>query len=799
MKFSIHWLREWLDTELSSPEIAERLTLAGLEVDAVTPAAPAFSHVVVGRVRSVAPHPDAERLRVCQVELGESEAAQVVCGAPNVRADMYAPMALVGARLPNGTEVGRAELRGVESAGMLCSALELGLSDDGTGLLALAGELAPGQDLRQALGLDDEVIEIDLTPNRGDCLSVLGVARELGVLTGAPLIRDPKPPPIGPACDDRLPVALENPGACPRYTGRVIRGIDVARPSPSWLQERLRRSGVRSLHPVVDITNYVMLELGQPMHAFDLSALEGGIRVRQAQPDERITLLDGQSVALEPEDLVIADETRAIALAGIMGGAASAVGEETRDIFLESAFFAPTAIAGRARRLGLHTDASHRFERGVDPALAAHALERATQLVLAVVGGLPGPVVEALEPACMPERVPIRLREQRIARVLGQALPAGEVTGTLTRLHTAVTPTDDGWLVSPPSFRFDLEREVDLIEELARVHGLDRLPSRHAAVVPRISRATETRVPLAEIRNRLVAQGFREAITYSFVDSQSQRLLNPDQPMVPLANPITSDMDVMRTSLWPGLLNAIRHNLNRQQGTVRLFETGLRFVRRVDPVGELSDYRQEAVLGLAVTGRAAPEQWARPSRPVDFFDLKGDLEALFELTDASHRLAFKAHSHPALHPGQSAQLVDGDRAVGWVGMLSPELESSLDLAQPCFLAEIVLDALAQRRLPEYRALSRFPAIRRDLALVVPSAVASADVIQAVYDVASDTVQRVWLFDVYRGERLGQDRKSLALGLILQDLSRTLTDDEVEGTIARVVAHLGSRFDAALRE
>jgi phenylalanyl-tRNA synthetase beta chain len=793
MRFSERWLREWVDPPLATQELGERLTMAGLELEGITAAASAFSGVVVARVLRVAPHPDAERLKVCELEVGESEPLQVVCGAPNVVQGMLAPLAKVGARLPGGLEIKRARLRGVESFGMLCSAQELGLAEAASGLLALPEEAPVGVSLREYLELDDAIFEIDLTPNRGDCLSVAGVAREVSALTGATL-HAPDIREIAPVGTGSLEVEILSPEACPRYAGRVLRGVDVCAPTPLWMQERLRRAGLRSLGAVVDVANYVMLELGQPMHAFDLGCLDGGLRVRRAQPGETLTLLDGQDLGLRGDELVIADQRRTLALAGIMGGQYSAVSGSTRDLFLESAFFAPREIAGRARRFGLHTDSSHRFERGVDPQLQRRALERATALLLETVGGEPGPVIERHFEDQLPRRSPIGLRAARVRRLLGVEIEAEETARILSALGCQVDATEEGWRAVPPSFRFDLEMEADLIEELGRVHGYHRIPDTQQWFRPQIQALPEARLPLNRIQELLVDLGYHEAITFSFVDETLQRAMDPEHAPKQLANPLSTELSAMRTSLWPGLVQAVRHNLNRQQTRVRVFETGLRFLVCHDGL------RQVPTLAGAVTGTALPEQWSvAVAREVDLFDIKGDVEALLALAGPGQEPEYHGAQHPALHPGQSAMLSREGRTVGWLGALHPELESRFGLGQRVYLFELDLEALQYGAVPRFRPLSRYPAIRRDIAILVDEAVTAAEVRAAILAIHLPSLQEVCLFDVYTGPGVTPGRKSLALGLILQDLSRTLMEQEVEQAINRIVNRLRRDVGATLRE
>jgi len=795
MRFSEYWLREWVRPGLDTHGLARQLTMAGLEVDAVAPTAAPLQGVVVGRIESCAPHPDADRLQVCAVDAGQAGALQIVCGAPNARAGLAVAVALAGTTLPGGTKLRRAKLRGVESNGMICSSAELGLAESSAGILELDPEAPVGRPLADYLGLADSEIEIDLTPNRGDCLGIAGIAREVGALTDTP-VTPPEMPPVPATGERRLAITLNDESACPRYAGRVLEGIDPESRTPDWLRERLRRSGRRSLGPVVDVTNYVMLELGQPMHAFDLARLQGGITVRMARSGEALELLNGDRVEPEPDTLVIADASGPVALAGIMGGAGTAVGSATRDIFLESALFTPEAISGRARRHGLHTDSSHRFERGVDPTIQVRAIERATQLLLGIVGGRPGPVVAAgREPA--PWREPVRLRQERLNRILGTEVALPDARAILERLGMRCRRGDGALRVEPPAHRYDIAIEADLIEEVARVHGYDSLPGRRPraglAVVPR----SENLVSLQRLRRVLVDRGYREAITYSFVDASLQSVLDPEARALDLANPISSGMSRMRTSLWPGLIGALRHNLNRQQERVRLFESGQRFV--VTDRG----LEQTAMLAGLACGPVWPEQWAGERRAADFFDIKGDVEALLAPSLQRGALVCRAARHGALHPGQAARLVleegGGERTLGWLGALHPRLARDLDLPVAPVLFELELDALGAGRLPRFMPPSRYPAVRRDIAVVVDEAVPAGAVTRVARDAVPELLAEVMVFDVYRGAGIDSGRKSIALGLIFQHSSRTLEDPEVDALIGRVLAGLRDDLNAKIRE
>lgn len=792
MRFSEQWLREWVDPPVDTAALTRDLSMMGLEVDAVLPAAPAFTGVVVATVIDVEPHPQAEQLRVCVVDDGSGTDRRVVCGAPNVAAGMKAAFAPVGTKLPDGTAIRRAEIRGVASQGMLCSAAELGLSDDAGGLLALAPDAPTGADLRSYARLDDRIIDVELTPDRGDCLSVAGIARDLGARYRLPAAAaDVEPVPA--ASDARHPVALEAPDACPRYCGRVIEGVDPGAPTPDWMAERLRRGGIRPLSALVDISNYVMLELGQPLHAFDRARLRGDVRVRRGHGGERLVLLDEREVEIDADTLVIADERGPIALAGIMGGAETAVGDGTRDLFLESACFLPPAMAGRARRYAAHTDAAHRFERGVDFELAPRAIERATRLIVEIAGGTPGPAVDTVAADHLPVRPPLRLRAARIRRLLGFDIAADEVEATLRALGLEVERADeDAWRVTPPSWRYDLGLEADVIEEVVRIHGCDRVPRTRPAHVAHIAGGSEQELPLQRLRSILVERDWFEAVTYSFVDHALQRQFDPDIEPLALANPIASDMAAMRTHLWPGLVGALRYNLNRQQGRVRLFEAGLRFL---PAAGGLA---QEGALAGIAYGPAWPEQWGAETRTVDLYDVKGDVEALLAAAGPG-RFRFVPAEHPALHPGQTARVLADGEPCGWLGTLHPRVQRALELAAAPVLFELDLRAMARAPLPQPRPLSRFPAVRRDLAVIVDESIAADTILAAVREAAPEDLREAFVFDVYRGRGIDSGRKSLALGLILQGLSRTLTDEEVEGATARVLDHLNNKHGATLRE
>lgn len=787
MIISEQWLREWVNPDLSSDALAEQLTMAGLEVDALAPVAGDFTGVVVAEIVAAEQHPDADKLRVCTVNTG-SETVQIVCGAPNAAVGLKAPLAQVGAMLPGNFKIKQAKLRGVDSQGMLCAAAELTLSDESDGLLELPPNAPVGADLRDYLGLDDMTFELGLTPNRADCLGVVGVARDIAVLNNIALA-EPSVTTVESQTERVLPIEIAAPAACPRYLGRVIEDVDVTAATPLYITERLRRAGLRGIDAVVDVTNYVMLELGQPLHAFDLSQLHGGIVVRESAVGEVMTLLDGSEIKLTEGSLVIADHERPLALAGIMGGENSGVTSDTQSIFLESAFFAPQQLAGRARQYGLHTDASHRFERGVDWQLQHQAMERATQLLLDITGGKPGPVVEVVS-ADLPQQQELTLRAARIERVLGMAMPKEQVQEILTGLGFEIdSSTPDSWVCRAPSWRFDMTQEVDLIEELARVHGYNRLPVSQIQAELRISPDREASTSIRILRQGLVARGFQEAITFSFIAPEQHALFAPEVSPVKVQNPISSELSEMRSSLLPGLASALAYNVKRQNGRLRIFETGARFI-------EGEPYSEQRMLGLAMLGARTIENWTEDSDRVDFYDMKGELEQV--LANKGGVLGFQRCIQPGLHDGQTARVTLDGRGIGVVGTIHPTVAAQLDLPMHTVLAELELDAVLAGRIPAYDDISRFPETRRDIAVVVNRAVEAAALTGAVRAVAGADLADLRLFDVYTGEGVGSDQKSVALGLTFRHNSRTLDDDEVSAIVAQVVDSLKENFDAELR-
>ena len=790
MKFNERWVREWVDPPIDTEELAARLTAVGLEVESVAPVAGSIERVTVAEVVAVMPHPGADKLSLCDVDDGGGERHRVVCGAPNVRPGLRTAFARVGARLPDGTKIRKSRIRGEVSQGMLCSARELGVGDDADGILELDAAAPTGMDLADWLELDDVVIELGLTPNRGDCLCIVGIAREISVASQAAMRRREHAEVVKPGVDDVLPIVLDAPQRCPRYVGRVVRGIDPGAKSPLWMTERLRRCGVRPLSAVVDVTNYVMLELGQPMHAFDLGKLDSGIRVRNGHDGESLELLDGSTIELDADSLVIADESRPVALAGVMGGLESGVTGATRDVFLESAWFEPRTIALESRRRGMHTDASHRFERTVAPDLQRGAMERATKLLVDIAGGEPGRIVEAVEEAHVPRAAPITLRRERIRRVLGAEIPAQDVHDVLSRLGMRIDETHAGWLVTPPPHRPDIGLEVDLIEEIARVVGFENLPGTVPAADLEINAQAESHVGRERIRGCLVDRGYHEAVTYSFVDAQLQARVSSAPDSIALANPIASNMGVMRTSLWPGLIEAALHNANRQQSRIRLFETGLVFVRDEGRI------LQPGMIGAIAVGPVVPEQWADRPRTVDFYDVKGDVESLFALSGRAAE--FIPETHPALHPGQSAAIVQDGELVGIIGVLHPALASELKLPG-AVLFELRLDTVSTGRLPKFKALSRFPAVRRDISLLAPEATSASTVRKCIEQAGVGILEHLELFDVYMGEGIDSEMKSVSLALTFQSRSRTLDDTEVNAALSVILDSLSKSLGVALRE
>ena len=788
MKASISWLKSLCPTDLSIDDIVRRLTMAGLEVDGVEPASKPWTHVVVGEVLSVTQHPDADKLNVCEVTDGEST-YQVVCGATNVRAGLKVPFARVGAVIGDDFRIQQAKLRGVDSHGMLCGADELGLSDERDGLMELPDHAVTGSDVADLLSLPDHVVEVDLTPNRGDCLSITGLARELGVLSQT-TVRTVDCEAVDPESDETHDVHLSAPEGCPCYVGRVIEHVDVTKPTPMWMVERLRRSGIRSIDAIVDITNYVMLELGQPMHAFDRDQLVGEMDVRMAHPGEQLVLLDGKTLTLSDDVLVIADQEKALALAGIMGGEHSGISERTTTVFLESAYFAPITIAGKARRYGLHTDASARFERGVDWQLAERACQRATALILDICGGVPGPVMITDNEQALPTLQVVTLTHARIKQQLKIELASETIQQMLQALGFDVDVTSDGFRCVAPSWRFDIAIEQDLIEEIARIYGYNNLPTSLPAQALTMAAVPEAETPLMRLKHYLVDQDIQEVVTYSFVDPAMQALLGDGVEGVRLANPIASNLAEMRRSLMPGLVEAVRHNVNRQAPRVRVFETGQCFVSSDDQLD------QSERLGIALYGQQAPLHFSG-DRLVDFFDLKGIVDSL-EIVNGGGSLSWSSGEHPALAPGQTARVSINGQSIGIVGRLHPRLARELDLPKPLFLADLNLSPLLSGQVTAFKAISRYPRVLRDLAVVVDDSIAWQQIVDAVKSLGDSRIQSVELFDVYRGTGVPEGCQSLALSLSLQDPEKTLDDVAIQEMVNQVVRTLGEQTGAELR-
>ncbi|PNS07642.1 phenylalanine--tRNA ligase subunit beta [Solilutibacter silvestris] len=791
MKFSELWLRELVPTTQTREQLEATLTAIGLEVEDSDVLGQGLGNdVVVAQIRDCARHPEADRLQVCTVDAGVHGVLQIVCGAPNARSGLKAPLALVGAKIGEIT-IKPAKLRGVESNGMLCSAKELGIDADASGLLELPADAPVGMAIGDYLGLPDAVIELGLTPNRADCFCLSGIARDVAAATGTALVEQ-KIDAVPAQSTATLPITLDAGADAPRYVGRVIEGIDAKVATPLWMAERLRRSGIRPVSFLVDVTQYVMLELGQPMHAFDRDRLQGPIGVRRARAGETLKLLDGREVAVDDGFLVITDADRAVALAGVMGGFDTRVGDGTRNVFLEAAHFAPAAIIGRSRKLGMHTDASHRFERGVDPQLPRVAIERATALILEVAGGTPGPVSEVALDAELPRPQPVSLRRARLARVLGVTIADADVERILRSLGFAVNATADGWMATAPSSRFDIAIEEDLIEEVARIHGYDAIPTTLPAGGATVRAPSETRVSDWALRRQLVARGYLEAITFAFVDARQLQAWQMTADSLELANPLSAELAVMRTSLVPGLAEALARNSARQQSRVRLFELGNVFHATND--APLHTQR----IAVIACGSAADEQWgdANGKRGVDVFDLKGDLDTLAALADAT--LDYRAARLPWAHPGRCANVFRGDVKLGWIAELHPALCNALDLPARTCAFEVDLAPLALRDVPKSRPLSRFPSVRRDLALVVPRNIEWEALARSVRESAGEWLRELVLFDVYTGPGVGDDEKSFAMGLILQEESRTLTDQDVNALITKVIDTAASRHGAVVR-
>jgi len=794
MIFSEQWMREWVSIPVSREALVEQLTMAGLEVDNTEPVAGVFSGVVVAEVTAVEQHPDADKLRICQVNDGATT-VQVVCGASNVRPGLKVAFARVDALLPGerankSLQIKKARLRGIESYGMLCSAAELGLADNSDGLLELPDDARIGVDVRIYLQLDDVSIALDLTPNRGDCLGIIGLAREIAVLNRSH-VTEPEMPVVPAESDITLPITIHVPDCCPRYLGRIISGVNASAQSPLWMQERLRRSGLRSIDAIVDVTNYVLLELGQPMHAFDLARLDTAIHVRMADLGEKLVLLDGKEVELHKDTMVIADASKALAIAGVMGGGASSVSAQTNDVFLECAYFSPLAVAGRARKYGLHTDSSHRYERGVDFQIQRKAMERATALLTAVAGGKPGPVVECI--GNLPQENNIQLNYGNVSRILGLIIPKTEILDIFTRLGLEVREqTVNGLSVAVPSFRFDISIEADLIEELARVYGYNRLPKTRSSTRLAFQPQPESITELNRIKERLVSLGYQEVITYSFVEPGLLHKIKSSPAPVPVQNPISSDMSVMRTTLWAGLLSTYRHNANRQQDRIRIFETGQIFLQQGIQIS------QPLYIAGLLSGSRLPKLWCNDNDQVDFYDLKGDIESLLALGANLNNLVFTASSNGSLHDGQCATVYLNGEEIGIAGALHPALQRELGVSNNVYLFEFQLEKIQQSILPAVAELSRYPEVSRDLSLIVDKTISADQIVQIIWRNVGKLLKDLRIFDVYQGDAIEKSKKSIALSLTLQHPSRTLGDEDINAIINSCVKELEDTFNAKLR-
>ncbi|MDQ8952830.1 phenylalanine--tRNA ligase subunit beta [Acinetobacter rudis] len=791
MKISENWLRTWVNPTIDSTTLSNQLTMLGLEVDEMSPAAKPFTGVVVGEVLTVEQHPDADRLRVTTVNIGQAETLQIVCGAPNVRAGMKAPVAMIGAVLPGDFKIKKGKLRGVESHGMLCGASEIDLEDKIDGLLELPADAPIGVDIREYLKLDDHVIDISITPNRGDCFSIRGVAREIAVINElqaqAPSIND-----IEATIQDQKTIQITTDG-CPRYLGRFIKNVNIKAVTPEWMVQALARSGIRQHSLLVDVTNYVLMELGQPMHAFDAAKIQGAITVRQAKAQEKLTLLNEQDVELSEDVMVIADDEKVLAMAGVMGGLSSAVTDDTQDIFLESAFFAPLAVVGRARRYGLHTDASQRYERGVDFELPLLAMQRASQLIQELAGGEFGPITTVENTDLLPKRTAIALQQAQVDTLLGYSIDSTFVANALTRLGCEVTTLATGqWSVIPPSYRYDLAIYQDLIEEVARIHGYDNIQISLPKIDVKFA-AHADQFELPQLRQLMVGLGYQEAISFSFADEKLEKQLNPTGQLLKLANPISSDLAVMRSTLLSSLIPCVQHNLNRQQSRVRFFELGLRFdYQNANSIDEL---KQIPTLAMIAVGPYVNESWHAKNQAMDFFDLKGEIENI--LAAGRLEVEYQRSTREMLHPGQSAEIIYQGQSIGYFGRLHPSLENELDLGQT-WVAELDQQAVLQSYVSNFTEISRFPSVRRDIALLIDDNINVSEIQQLIEKTGGEFLSSTWLFDVYTGQGVEQGKRSLAFAILWQHPSRTLEDQEVKSGMEHIIQVLEDTYKATLR-
>lgn len=790
MKYSESWLREWVNPKLTLPSLSDKLTMAGLEVEEFKPVAEVFDNVVVGQIVAVSAHPEADQLQVCKVNINQSTPLQIVCGATNVRKDMRVAVALIDAKLPKHIIIKETLIRNIKSQGMLCSPQELGLSDEGEFIIEFPADAPVGEAVWRYLALEDWLIDVGITPNRGDCLSIRGLAREISALTDAPLT-PVAIPEISATIKDGFKVKINSKVACPHYVGRVIRDVNANIPTPIWLKEKLRRSDIRSINPIVDVANYVMLELGQPMHAFDLATLQQGIEVRAAKCGEQIALLDGSEKKLDQHTLVIADDQQALAIAGVMGGLNSAVSATTQHIFLESAYFSPATVARQRQYYELNSDSAYRFERGVDPTIQREAIERATALILAITGGKAGPIIEERDEENLPKPNTIQLSKKKVSAVLGIAIPDTTIETIFARLHFEWERSAEAWQVKIPLYRFDISLAEDVIEEIARLYGYDKIPV-HSIQATLQTSPVEEGQDQPFLRQALTNIGYHEVITYSFIDNKLQALFDPEQIAYELLNPINADMAVMRTNLWPGLINTLLYNKSHQQHRVRLFEIGTCFITAHQELLQLTR------LGGLVAGSAYPEQWGIASKEVDFYDLKGDVENLLSYYFSKNELVFKPESHPALHPLQSARIYHQDRLLGVLGSLHPSVLQTLDIANKVFVFELYLNELSDKKFNYSTEISRFPEIRRDIAILVNRTIPAKAIQDTIKSVAGDWLKELFIFDVYQGKGIADSLKSVALALILQHPTRTLVDNEVAELINRVLTTLKEQLGAELR-
>ncbi|MDG2107681.1 MAG: phenylalanine--tRNA ligase subunit beta [Woeseiaceae bacterium] len=792
MKISESWLREWVSPDIGTEALGHQLTMLGHEVSNIKSEGGDIGDIVIAEVASISKHPDADKLNLCKVDDGSGELINVVCGATNVVQGMKVPFARPGVRLPNGMKLRKAKIRGVVSYGMLCSTDEIGLGSESDGIFSLPLEAKIGSKLIDFLSLPDAIFDLDLTPNRGDCFSVLGIARDISVLTDADL-KGPSINTVDTSIEDVQPIDLIEPTVCPRFVGRVIRGIDAMAKSPVWMTERLRRSGFRAISPIVDITNYVMLELGQPLHAYDSGLLQGIVRPRMAKKGENVTLLDEKVIKLNDDTMIIADDSGPIGIAGIMGGLKTAVTDKTTDVFLEAAFFSQDVMAGRARTYGMHTEASVRFERGVDPSGQVRAVERATELLIEITGGAAGPISEKLAVEFLPTHSNIVLRRERIRSLLGVSIDDVEVGKILSRLNMKTVSTSDGWIVSPPNHRFDISIEADLIEEVARIHGYDSIPETTSPSKIPIQAVTESKVDLEKFATTLVARDYQEVVTYSFINADANKIFTAIDSDLVLSNPISSEMSAMRSSLWPGLVAVAASNSARQQERIRLFEISKSFH------GKISEHTEVIRIAGLITGLSQPEQWGMKSEVVDFYDIKSDVEAMLSLTCRGDEVSFRASQHRALQPGQSADVFRGEKQIGVVGKLHPKIAKTYDFKHAIYLLEFDAKKILSTTVPSAVSISKFPTIRRDIAVIVDDAISADELLKAVESCSPTLIKDIKIFDIYKGAGIEAGRKSIAMGLILQETSRTLTDDDADELFSAIIKKLYDQFKAELRD